>query len=173
MVAARCSSSPRTDTYTRACLRSGLVSTEVTVTNPMRGSLSPSASRAETTSRTASFTLRMRSVILEKVFPGHQSAFHARPVRKHRDHVALQSRGFIPERGGLAAHQRRGQLGALPEVVMGGLGDRRAEAALQLCLQQGQLLALALQASVVREVELDLEDADEAQPSVCSTCLIS
>ena len=53
--------SPSTLTKTRAWRRSGLVSTAVTVTNPMRGSLRPSASRADRTSLTASFTRLMRS----------------------------------------------------------------------------------------------------------------
>src|SRR6185312_5669574 len=114
MVASRSSSLPRTDTYTRACLRSGLVSTEVTVTNPMRGSLSPSARRAETTSRTASFTRRMRSAILEQVFPGNHPTFHRCTVGEHRDHVALQSCSLIAQDARLPAHQRRGQLGTLP-----------------------------------------------------------
>ena len=38
--AAHWSSGPRTEKYTFACLRSGLVSTSVTVTKPRRGSLS-------------------------------------------------------------------------------------------------------------------------------------
>src|SRR5215216_5351064 len=173
MVSARCSSSPSTDTYTRACLRSGLVSTEVTVTNPMRGSLRPSARRAETTSRTASFTRRMRSAILEKVLPGHHPAFHRSAIGKHRDDVSLQSRRSIAERACLSTHECRGQLRALPQVVVIRLRDRRAEAPLELRLEGAQLLALALEASVVGEVEVDLEEADEAQPSVCSTCRIS
>src|SRR5919206_3945139 len=118
MVSARSSGSPRTDTYTRAWRRSGLVSTDVTVTNPMRGSRSPSAIRTETTSRTASFTRRMRSAILEKVFPGHHPAFHRRAFRKHRDHKPLQSRGSITQIGNAVSDERRGQLGPLPEVVM-------------------------------------------------------
>ena len=74
---------------------------------------------------------------------------------------------------GLAPDERGRDLGALPEVVMIGLGHRRAEAALEVRLQRAQLPPLALQASVVGEVKLYLEETDEAQPSVCSTCLIS
>src|SRR5215212_10209188 len=173
MVASRSSGLPRTDTYTRAWRRSGLVSTEVTVTNPMRGSRSPSAIRTETTSRTASFTRRMRSAILEKVFPGHHPAFHRRALGKHRDDVTLHSRGSITQIGNAVSDECGGQLGALPQLVMVRLGHRLAEAPLQLGLQRAELLALALQASVLGEVEVDLKDADVAQPSVCSTCRIS
>src|SRR5215208_1234135 len=127
MVASRSSGLPRTDTYTRAWRRSGVVSTEVTVTNPMRGSRSPSAIRTETTSRTASFTRRMRSAILEKVFPGHHPAFHRCTVGKHRDHVSLQSRGSITQIGNTGSDQRGGDLGALPEVVVVRFRDGRAE----------------------------------------------
>src|SRR5215208_6114862 len=155
-VSARSSWLPSTDTYTRAWRRSLLVSTEVTVTNPMRGSLTPSASRADTTSRTASFTRRMRSAMLEKVFPRHHSAFHARALGKHRDHEALDSRGLIPQRAGVSAHDGCRELRTLPEIVMVGLCDGRAEAALQLSLQRAQFLPLALETSVVREVQLDL-----------------
>src|SRR5215210_8507690 len=117
-VSSRSSSLPRTDTYTRAWRRSVLVSTEVTVTNPMRGSLTPSASRADTTSRRASFTRRMRSAMLEKVFPRHHLAFHTRAFGKHRVHETLHCRGLIPQRAGLPAHQRGGDLRTLPEVVV-------------------------------------------------------
>ena len=47
---------------TRAERRSGLVSTEVTVTNPIRGSSSSVAIADPITSRITSFTLLMRSV---------------------------------------------------------------------------------------------------------------
>src|SRR5215208_7732727 len=130
MVASRSSGLPRTDTYTRAWRRSGVVSTDVTVTNPMRGSRRPSAIRTETTSRTASFTRRMRSAILEKVFPGHHPAFHRCPVGKHRHHVSLQSRGSITQIGNTGSDKCGGELGALPEVVMTRLGHCRAEASL-------------------------------------------
>ena len=51
---------PSTLTKTRACRRSGEVSTPVTVTKPILGSFS-SRSASESTWRTASFTLRIRS----------------------------------------------------------------------------------------------------------------
>src|SRR3954451_24724752 len=60
----RASSSPSTLKYTRALRRSGLVSTPVTVTKPMRGSFRPAASCAERTSLTASFTLRILAVAI-------------------------------------------------------------------------------------------------------------
>src|SRR5215210_5075555 len=127
-VSARSSSPPSTETYTRAWRKSLLVSTEVTVTNPMRGSLMPSASRADTTSRTASFTRRIRSAILEKVLPGHHFAFHTRSIRKHRDHVTLDSRGPIPQWTGLPPDERGAELRTLPQIVVTRFGYSRAEA---------------------------------------------
>ncbi len=93
-----------------------------------------------------------------------------------RPHEALELRAAILERAGVAPDERGGELGALPEVVMIGLGHRRAEAPLELRLQRRQLLALALQAAVLGEVEMDLEEADvrhARQVSVCSTCFVS
>src|SRR4051794_19479079 len=60
----RADSSPSTLKYTRALRRSGLVSTPVTVTKPMRGSFRPAASCAERTSLTASFTLRILALAI-------------------------------------------------------------------------------------------------------------
>ena len=161
-MSARAASSPSTLTYTRACRRSGLVSTEVKVTNPMRGSLSPSAIRAERTSRTASLTLRMRSkATLMQVLGRYELAFHTGPVGKHPPHVAFDLGGPILEQAGVAADERSGQARALPEVMMVGLGDGRAEAPLKLRLDRRQLAALALEAAGLGEVQLDLEDADE------------
>src|SRR5207247_34428 len=58
-----CSSSePRTLTKTRACRKSGEVSTPVTVTNPILGSLS-SPTASDNTWRTASLTRRLRLLI--------------------------------------------------------------------------------------------------------------
>ena len=149
-------SSPSTLTYTRAWRRSGLVSTEVTVTNPMRGSLSPSAIRAERTSRTASFTLRMRSgAILVKVLRRYELAFHTCALGKHPPARSARRSAAIPQRPASRPTSAAVSLGALPELVMIGLGHRCAEAPLQLRLQRRQLLALALQAAVVREVQVE------------------
>src|SRR5215208_2294625 len=138
-VVARSSSLPSTLTCTRAWRRSGLVSTAVTVTNPMRGSLKPSDIRLERTSLTASFTLRMRSVDTlaphRQVFAGEQAALHARPVREARLGVAAEAPAALAERAGLAAHECGGQRGALPELVVVGLGDGRSEAPLEPVLQ--------------------------------------
>ena len=59
-VASRSSSEPKTLTKTFAVRRSGLVSTEVTVTNPMLGSLRSEAMAEPITSRNDSLTRRMR-----------------------------------------------------------------------------------------------------------------
>src|SRR5205085_1849012 len=51
----------------------------------------------------------------------------------------------------------------LPEVVVVDLGDRGAEAILELRLRRLDVLALALQRAGVRKVQLDREDADVAR----------
>ena len=110
--------------------RSGLVSTEVKVTKPMRGSLSPSAIRAERTSRTASFTLRMRSkATLMQVLGRYELAFHTGSVGKHPPHVAFDLGGPILEQTGVAADECCREPGALPQVVVRGLGDARRRSA--------------------------------------------
>src|SRR4051812_3605853 len=93
----RAASSPSTLKYTRALRRSGLVSTPVTVTKPMRGSFRPAASCAERTSLTASFTLRILAVAILDHPPGRkahdlahdvlrrcQPALHAHALRELR-----------------------------------------------------------------------------------------
>src|SRR4051794_2547766 len=59
-VASRSSSPPSTLTNTLAARRSGLVSTEVTVTKPIRGSFNSPATAAPTTSRSTSLMRRIR-----------------------------------------------------------------------------------------------------------------
>jgi hypothetical protein len=53
--------------------------------------------------------------------------------------------------------------------VVIGLGDSRAEPLLEVRLQRLDLLALALEAGVVGEVQVDLDQADEAYSSSLST----
>jgi hypothetical protein len=54
------------------------------------------------------------------------------------------------------------------------LGHAGAKTALELRFERRKLAALALEAAVLGEVQLDLEDADERhQASVCSTCFFS
>ena len=60
----RSASPPSTLTYTRAVRRSGLVSTAVTVTNPIRGSFSSVAMASPRTSRITSLTRRIRAVAI-------------------------------------------------------------------------------------------------------------
>src|SRR3954447_14461782 len=66
MVSPRTVASPSTLTKTRAWRRSGLVSTAVTVTKPTRGSLRSCVRASLSTSRMASFTRRMRSLMLSR-----------------------------------------------------------------------------------------------------------
>jgi hypothetical protein len=53
--------------------------------------------------------------------------------------------------------------------VVVGLRDGGAETLLEVSLQRLDLLALALQAVVVRQVQVDLDQADEAYSSSLST----
>jgi hypothetical protein len=51
---------------------------------------------------------------------------------------------------------------ALPDIVMVDLGDRGADAVLQLRLRRAEVLPFLLQRVRLREVKVDREDADEA-----------
>src|SRR3954454_24376447 len=147
-------------TCARAKRRSGLVSTPVTVTKPMRGSLRPSARCEDRTSRTASLTRRIRAPgILEHFLAGNEHPIYETPLAELSLHIAPELGTRVVHDRGRSAHERRGERGALPQVVMVGLRDRGTEAALQLRLQRDDLLALALQAPVVREVKLNLDQA--------------
>ena len=80
--ASRSSSLPSTLTYTFAVRRSGLVSTEVTVTKPMRGSLKSSEIAVPTTSRSTPLMRRMRS-------PAIPTPVSARPAWSGRTRAHL------------------------------------------------------------------------------------
>lgn len=88
-------------------------------------------------------------------------AFHGCPIGKHRVNVTFDTRGQVPQGTCVTSDQGGRQRRALPEVVMIRLGHRGTEAPLQVRLERGQLLALAFQAAVVREVQVYLEEADE------------
>src|SRR5947209_956216 len=68
------------------------------------------------------------------------------------------------ERGQRAPGERGGQPGTLPEVLVGDLRDGNAEPGAELCLDRRELLALALEASGLGEVQIDDEHRDEATP---------
>src|SRR5207302_3699430 len=173
--AARSGAPPRTLTNTRALRRSALVSTPVTLTNPMRGSLRSSVMCAETISRTASLTLRIRApaILVEDLLRGDQSPLDSNPIGELRLHVAAELHAGPFHDAGVPPYKGRGQRGALPQIVVIGLRDGGPEAALELRLEADQLLPLALEASVRGEVEVDLDQADEAHSSSRSTCLVS
>src|SRR4051794_22125993 len=176
----RASSSPSTLKYTRALRRSGLVSTPVTVTKPMRGSFRPAASCAERTSLTASFTLRIRAPAILDHPPERevnarvhsathdlvgrdQPALDPHAVRELRQDVALELGGGVVDDRRRVTHECSRERRALPQVVVIGLGDCCPEALLQVRLQRLDLLALALEARVVGQVDVDLDESDEAQ----------
>src|SRR5689334_3881907 len=135
----RLRSDPSTLTYTVAVRRSGEVVTPVTVTKPMRGSLSSSTASAST-ARTDSLTRRMRSVIER----------HHVPLAAH-EHELLAvepARGLVEEPLDLALLARddsRRQARALPQLVVVDLRDGRAEPVLELRLRRLHELALSLQ----------------------------
>src|SRR4051812_29150491 len=127
----RADSSPSTLKNTRALRRSGLVSTPVTVTKPMRGSFRPAASCAERTSLTASFTLRIRALaILVDRLPGiaqdlahhvlgrGQPTLHTYPLRELRLHIARELGCSIVDHGRSTPDERRCEGASLPEIVV-------------------------------------------------------
>src|SRR3954454_1951015 len=151
----RASSSPSTLKYTRALRRSGLVSTPVTVTKPMRGSFRPAASCAERTSLTASFTLRIRALaILDHPLPGTahdlahhivrrgESALHPHALWKLRFHISCElGSGVVHDRR--RTPDERGRKGAaLPQIVVIRLRHGGAETLLEVRLQRLHFLAL-------------------------------
>src|SRR5919202_2992915 len=149
-------SEPRTLTKTCAWRRSGEVRTPVTVTKPIRGSFS-SPMLSESTSFTASFTRRRRSLIER-----HELA-RARPELPF---LAVQvALGLVEQPLGLprlACDARDGEARALPQLVMVDLRHRRAEAVLELRLRRADELPLALQRARLREVEVGGQDPDVA-----------
>src|SRR5215217_1622100 len=119
----------------------------------MRGSFSPSASCEESTSLTASLTLRIRAPAIlvnapDDIVGRDETSLDHHAVGKLRHDVALELRGGVVHHRRRATNERSGERGALPKVVMIGLGHRGAEAPLQMSLQRDDLLALALQGGV-------------------------
>src|SRR5262245_36246644 len=161
-VSSRLRSLPSTLTKTFACRRSGDVSTPVTVTNPIRGSLSSPRASARV-SRIASFTRRIRSVI------GHHHV-----LLRGQELVLLPAEiadRFLEQAlclAVLAGHARDRQPRPLPQIVMVDLRHRRAEAVLELRLRRLHVLALALQRPRLRKMELDGEDSDVAGAQVAA-----
>src|SRR3954454_9429988 len=101
----------------------------------MRGSLRPSAIRADKTSRRASFTLRMRApgtLLPQYLGRGTDTAYEPHGFWKLREDVALEIVAGALQGTEVAAHQGRRQRRALPEVMVIRLGDRGAKASLQL-----------------------------------------
>src|SRR6185312_1021284 len=169
----RTCSSPRTLTNTRAWRRSGLVLTPVTVTNPTRGSWRSLAIASLSTSRTASSTRRMRpSAILslptetwdEVVQLGDRGdrSSHVHALRAPRLQPALHPVGRDGQVRKRPARKRGGQRRPLPQVLVVHLRNSYAETAVELSLDRGQLLALALEAAGLREVQVDHQHSHEA-----------
>src|SRR5687767_11343675 len=100
----------------------------------------------ERTSLTASLTRRIRSpgILMKGLVGGHHDSFNENTLRELPIQPAFNPVGADVDVGQGAADDRRGQRGSLPEVVMVGLGDRGAEALVQLRLHRLQLLPLPL-----------------------------
>ncbi len=129
----------------------------VTVTKPIRGSLS-SGTASESTCRIDSFTRLIRSLI-----GCHDLSFHPDELPLLAGEVAL---GPVEEllqlACALAPRRRRSVSGPLPEVVVVDLGHGGSEALLELSLGRLDVLALALQRARLGEVQLDRQDPDVA-----------
>ena len=163
-VASRCFSLPYTLSHTVACARSDVVSTPVTVTNPIRGSFSVGIV-SETTALIASSTRRIRGVRVER--PSHRgSPDRARgaaartPAPTSQRSAVSSSRSASP-----ASRATHASVNAspLPRVVVVDLGDRARDPVRQLRLHGPQVHALLLQRVARGEVELERVDADEAR----------
>src|SRR4051812_13124803 len=109
----------------------------------------------------------------ERLVARDQPAFDAHSLRELRLDVALELRCRIVYHRGSTPDERRREGRPLPEVVVIGLGDGGAKALLQVRLQRVELLALALEARVVREMQVDLDEADEPYSSSRSTWRVS
>src|SRR5919204_5655545 len=155
-VRSRFRSEPRTLTKTRAWRRSDDVSTAVIVTKPIRGSLS-SPIPSESTSLTASFTRRMRSLIERHELPRSRPELPLLAVQVPLRLVQEPLR--LPR---LPRHARDGQPRALPKLVVVDLGHRGAEPVLELRFRRADELPLPLQRAGFREVQVDAEDGDVA-----------
>src|SRR4249920_1988980 len=123
----------------------------------MRGSLRAPID-SDSTSRTASFTRRMRSELIRC----HHLPLDARELEALRGEVALGAVEEADELDVLPGDARDREPGPLPDVVVVDLGHGGSEAPLQLRLDGEKLLPLPLQRVVVREVELRGEDPDVA-----------
>src|SRR5205814_10159469 len=105
----------------------------------------------------------------EHLFARDEAPLDPHSLRELRLDIALElGRGVVHHRG-RTPDERRREGGPLPELVVIGLGDGGAEALLEVRLQRVEFLALALEARVVREVQVDLDEADEPYSSSLST----
>jgi hypothetical protein len=105
----------------------------------------------------------------------HETALESHPIGVLRQDVALEVVRRPPQRSRVAPRERGRERGALPEIVMIGLGDRGAEAPLKLSLEREQLLPLVLQRMPLGEVKVDRDEDDvgDYSPRVRSTWAFS
>src|SRR5439155_14148911 len=156
---------PRTLTHTVAWARSRVVCTHVTVTNPRPGSFS-SWIPSDSTCFTASSTRRIRP----PPRPGEPrlviEAHHRALDRERLESLSRQPAfGIVEQTDGLADLPGRtgeGQPCPLPDIVVVDLGDRAADAVLQVRLHRLDDHPLLLQRMALGQEELERVDADEA-----------
>ena len=152
-----------------------MVSTVVTVTKPIRGSLRVGDGLRE----------HLLDGLVHPPHPprsAHGSTAHAPYVRQPSGHRGARVRshrarslarepplGLVEQPGGvarLARHTRERQPCPLPHVVVVDLRDRAADAVRELLLHGTELHPLLLERMALREVELEREDADVARGHV-------
>ncbi len=177
---------PKTDTYTRASCRSGETETPVTVTIPIRGSWRPDDRlgddrRERIRSRGASGRSRPCTPIGSDsqrhhlcIPPGPGMTADRRPqssgetsVRSERtsshswpeSHCSARSASSSAARASRATNAAV-RAAALPELVMGYLGHRGAEAILELRFRRKDVLALSLERPRLGKVQLNREYRD-------------
>src|SRR5882762_4599742 len=146
------SSEPMTLTRTLACDKSGETSTPVTVTNPIRGSRTAPVRNTPTAWRIISLTRSgrwLRRFISEIARAGVHDAC---AVRAGHQLVRFAKHALgVPSVG---AHDRGGQLGTLPQIVMPRLGDRHVEAVVHPILQTLHDRALVFERLTRGQVQL-------------------
>src|SRR5262249_22997087 len=129
------------------------------------------SSRGAAPHRWAGATFRWRSCNTSVAKPEHSVQLvverHDLPLDPRKlellaAEVPLGAVQELPHLMVLARDARHRQARALPQLVVVDLGDRGAEALLQLRLGRLDVLALALQRARLREMELDRENPDVA-----------
>jgi uncharacterized protein (UPF0218 family) len=92
---------------------------------------------------------------LFQVLERNEPSLDTNTVRKAAEEEALDTVGDVVQIPRRSADDARRERRALPQVLVADFRDRRTEAALEGSSHRQQLLALALEAPVVREMKMD------------------